>query len=284
MSTRRYGTGISGAVLGLACALLVAAPAAGQDAQPRVVGDNAASESDQELARQLQNPVGDLISLPLQNNTNFNYGPHKGTQNVLNMQPVVPFHVNEDWNVITRAILPIVWNPSLQPAQTVPMGTAPMSFTAFLAPSHDTNGWLWGAGPVVQVPTISSATLGSNVWGAGPSAVVVWSGGPWVAGALASNIWSMGGTRGGTNYNTFLANPFVSYNFDSGWYLSTAPNITANWQAPGTKWTLPLGGGAGKLVRIGNLPVDLSLAVYRNVVRPEIGPGWQLSAQVAFVF
>lgn len=186
---------------------------------PRVIiGDNAAAESDTDLAKQIQNPVGDLISFPLQDNVNFGYGPHRRAQNVVNLQPVIPFHLNDDWNLITRTILPVVSNPDAS------IGTAPTSFTAFLAPAHEVGGWLWGAGPVVQFPTISSATLGSSVWGAGPSAVIVYSGGPWVAGVLVNNIFSLGGTSGpaGNSYSSFLANPFVSFNFDDGWYVSTA--------------------------------------------------------------
>jgi hypothetical protein len=261
--------------------------AGAQTAQgPRVViGDNAAAESATDLAKQIQNPVGDLISLPLQYNVNFGHGPHQGTQQVLNLQPVIPFHVNDDWNLITRTILPVVWNPGSS-IPTVPVGTAPISFTAFLSPSHDVNGWLWGVGPVVQLPTISSATLGSSVWGAGPSAVIVYSGGPWVAGALLNNVWSLGGTPGpsGNSYSNFLANPFVAYNFDEGWYLSSAPNITANWQVNGTKWTVPIGGGGGRIFLIGALPVDLSVSAYYNAIRPTFGANWQLSTQLTFVF
>ena len=261
--------------------------AGAQTAQgPRVViGDNAAAESATDLAKQIQNPVGDLISLPLQYNVNFGYGPHQGSQHVLNLQPVIPFHVNDDWNLITRTILPVVWNPGSS-IPTVPVGTAPISFTAFLSPSHDVNGWLWGVGPVVQLPTISSATLGSSVWGAGPSAVIVYSGGPWVAGALLNNVWSLGGTPGpsGNSYSNFLANPFVAYNFDEGWYLSSAPNITANWQVSGTKWTVPIGGGGGRIFLIDALPVDLSVTAYYNAIRPTFGANWQLSTQLTFVF
>lgn len=250
-----------------------------------VIGDSAAAESATDLAKQIQNPVGDLISLPLQYNVNFGYGPHQGTQHVLNLQPVIPFHVNDDWNLITRTILPVVWNPGSS-IPTVPVGTAPISFTAFLSPSHDVNGWLWGVGPVVQLPTISSATLGSSVWGSGPSTVIVYSGGPWVAGALLNNVWSLGGTPGpsGNSYSNFLANPFVAYNFDEGWYLSSAPNITANWQVSGTKWTVPIGGGGGRIFLIGALPVDLSVSAYYNAIRPTSGANSQLSTQLTFVF
>ena len=195
------------------------------------------------LAEKLQNPVGDLISVPFQNNTNFNVGPRAGTQDILNIQPVIPIHLNEDWNLITRTILPLVWNPSLQPAQSVPFGLAPTAFSAFFSPRNPVNGWIWGAGPVVQLPTITSKTLGSNVWGAGPAFVVVRMDSPWVYGALVNNVFSFGGTSapGGTRYSVMTVNPFVNYNFGGGWFVGTVPIMTANWDARGTKWTIPIG-------------------------------------------
>jgi hypothetical protein len=277
----KRGQFTSGATAGL-LSLIVAGlstPSRAQSAAEPLIGDNAKSESSSDLARQIQNPVGDLISLPLQNNVNFGYGPRGGTQNVLQAQPVIPFHVSDDWNVITRTIVPVVWNPDASPIPTVPVGIAPTSFTAFLVPRHDINGWLWGAGPVVQFPTISSTTLGSSVWGGGPSAAIVCSTGPWVTGALFNNIWSLGGTCGpfGAGYSAFLFNPFAAYNLDNGWYLSSSPNVTANWQIEGTKWTVPIGGGAGRVFHMGDQPVDLSVGAYHNVVKPDVGSRWQLS-------
>ncbi|MBN9019160.1 MAG: transporter [Rhizobiales bacterium] len=273
-------------ILALVATSVLSVPAWAQSVREPIVGDDAAKESDTELAKKIQNPVGDLISLPFQYNANFGYGPNKGTQSVLNIQPVVPLHLNEDWNVITRTILPVVWNPDMAPQASATSGTAPTSFTAFLSPSRDTNGWLWGAGIVVQAPTVSNVALGSTVWGSGPSAVLVYSGGPWVAGALVNNIWSFGGTGGasGTSYSTFLANPFVSYNFDDGWYAFSSPNVTANWKLDGQKWTVPVGGGAGRVFHIGSQPVDISLSAYYNMVKPQDGADWQLSSQLTLAF
>jgi hypothetical protein len=255
------------------------------------VGDQASDASNEDataLAKKLQNPIGDLYSFPFQSNTNFNYGPHDGTQDILNIQPVIPIHVSADWNVITRTILPLIWQPSLQPAQTVPFGTGPTTFSAFLSPHSPTNGWLWGVGPVFQVPTISNKTLGSPVWGAGPTGVLVYMKGPWVAGVLANNVWSLGGTsgRGGTNYNMFLTQPFVNYNFGEGWYVGTSPIITANWLTTGDHaWTLPVGGNVGRVVKIGGkLPVNFSLGAYYNTLRPEYGSTWQLRTQITLIF
>jgi hypothetical protein len=249
---------------------------------PPVAADSASA-----LAEKLQNPIGNIISVPFQNNVNFNSGRNKGTQDILNIQPVVPLSIGENWNVITRTILPVVWNPTLQPAHSVPAGLAPTTFSAFLSPGKPVNGWVWGAGPIVQVPTITSKTLGSNVWGAGPSIVVVRTDTPWVYGVLANNVFSAGGTPGfrGTQYSKFTVNPFVNYNFAGGWFVGTVPIITANWYAGGTKWTLPVGAQAGRLIKIGGkLPVALLAGVYYNFVRPEYGSNWQLRMQIALAF
>lgn len=247
-----------------------------------------ATENTTVLAKKLQNPIGDLISVPFQSNTNFNYGPNKGTQVILNIQPVIPIHVNENWNIITRTILPLIWQPSLQPRDTVPFGTGPTTFSAFLSPAQPSNGWLWGVGPVIQLPTSSNATLGSNVWGGGLTAVAVYMSGPWVAGALANNVWSFGGTSGadGTSYNNFLLQPFVNYNFGRGWYVGTSPIISANWLVAGDNaWTLPIGGQVGRVIKIGGkLPVNLSLGAYYNALRPQFGSNWQLRAQATLIF
>jgi hypothetical protein len=264
------------------------AQAPASSASPDAGSENAAAESSTELAKKLQNPIGDLYSVPFQNNANFNYGPHQGTQDILNIQPVIPIHVTEDWNIITRTILPLIWQPSLQPAQTVPFGTGPTSFSAFLSPSKPVDGWLWGIGPIIQVPTASNSTLGSNVWGAGPTGLVVYMKGPWVAGVLVNNVWSFGGTSvpGGTKYNMFLTQPFVNYNFGGGWYVGTSPVITANWLTSGDKaWTLPVGGQVGRVIKIGGkLPVNLSLGAYYNALRPQFGSTWQLRTQITFIF
>jgi hypothetical protein len=239
------------------------------------------------LAKKLQNPIGELISVPFQNNIGFGYGPNRGTQENINFQPVVPLHVHPDWNVIIRTVVPIVWQPSLQPIHTVPFGIGPSSVSAFLSPSQPTNGWLWGVGPVVQVPTITDSTLGSSVWGAGPTAVLVYTGGPWVAGVLTNAIWSLGGNTegGGNGYNSLLLQPFVNYNFGGGWYVGSSPIVTASWPAPRNRaWTVPVGATAGRVVKIGTQPVNLSIGAYYNAIRPDFGPTWVLRTQVTFIF
>jgi hypothetical protein len=287
------------ALIGLAATPANAQQSPGTPAEPTVrlappsVGPteqetgSGATASATELAKKLQNPIGDIYSVPFQNNTNFNVGPHKGTQNILNIQPVVPIHLNENWNLITRTIVPLVWNPSNRPGQSVPFGVAPTSFSAFLSPKQADDGWVWGVGPIAQVPTITSKTLGSNVWGLGPAAVVVKLAGPIVTGALLNNVFSLGGTSGrnGTAYSLLTFNPFFTYNFGGGWFLGTSPIITANWQANGAKWTLPVGAQAGRLIKIGGkLPVNFLVGAYYNALHTQYGGTWQTRLQVAVIF
>jgi hypothetical protein len=255
--------------------------------------ESSADQGETEIAKKLQNPVADLISVPFQNNANFGFGPERGTLDVLNIQPVVPFHITDDWNLITRVILPLTWQPKLAPG-TVPdlgdpvFGLGNTLATFFLSPKQPTAGFIWGIGPAINLPTATDGRLGSNIWGAGPSAVVLRIDGPWVYGALVNNLWSFGGSSGpgGNKYNVFTMQPFANYNFGGGWYATTSPIVNANWLADdGQKWTVPLGGGFGKVVKLfGELPVNLQLSAYYNVVRPDhVGPIWQLRSQVTFV-
>ena len=199
----------------------------------------AAHDDTDELLKKTENPLADLYIIPFNNFSTFNYGPNgqsRGTQNVLEIQPVIPIHLTPDWNLITRTVIPVVWTPDLSPLPSVPVGIAPTETSAFLSPKNPTNGFLWGVGPIVQIPTISSADLGSSVWGGGPSVVVVWTGDKIVVGALANTIWSLGGTKGpgGNSYNTSFFEPIFNYNFGEGWFADVTPNISANWQAKGT--------------------------------------------------
>ena len=287
MSMLRLGRAVAIFVSLAAPAMAQQAPGTVRLAPPDAATEGDAAQSATELAKKLQNPVGDLISVPFQNNTNFNTGPHKGTQDILNIQPVVPFHINDDWNVITRTILPLVWSPSFEPGRSVPFGASPISFTAFLSPKNPVDGWVWGVGPVAQLPTASNKTLGSNIWGVGPAVVVVKLAGPVVAGALVNNVFALGGRTGpgGNSYSYFTFNPFFTYNLGAGWFVGTAPIVTASWQSPGAKWTLPVGMQGGRLIKLGGkLPVNLLAGVYYNALRPEFGGNWQLRTQVALIF
>ena len=242
-----------------------------------------------ELARAAQNPVANMISLPFQNNTTFEFGPQEKTQNVLNIQPVLPFQLGEDWNLITRTILPIVSQPGLFPGQDRETGLGDAVFTAFLSPAKP-DKWLfgkilWGAGPAVLLPTATDDRLGADKWGLGPSLVVLTMPGNWVIGTLVNNIWSVGGS-GDQDVNFFFSQTFANYNLPNGWYLISAPIITANWKADsGNVWTVPVGGGVGKIFRWGKLPpMNFNIQGYYNAIRPEPVGNWTLRVQLQLMF
>jgi len=249
------------------------------------VGPAQAAMSAEELAKLAQNPVGNLISVPFQNNTNFNVGPYSGTQNILNIQPVIPIEVSKDWNIITRTILPVISQPSMVPGDGRTNGIGDTAFTAFLSPAVP-KGLIWGVGPVLQLPTDSQG-LGNKNWGMGASFVVLRleRGNPWVYGVLVNNIWSLSSSERGGAYSNGLIQPFVNYNFADGLYLTSAPIATVNWKADGgQKWTVPLGGGVGKIFHFGRLPVNTQIGAYYNVAHPDNGANWQVRAQVQLLF
>ena len=241
--------------------------------------------SAEELAKLAQNPVGNLISLPFQYNANLNYGPDKATQSILNIQPVVPFSVDKDWNIITRTILPVIWQPSLGPGDSSVSGLGDLQFSAFLSPANP-GRWIWGVGAIAQAPTHSNSQLGNDRWGLGPTFVVLHleKGSPWVYGVLVNNVWSMGGGDD-PSYNNGLIQPFLNYNFEGGTYLTSSPVLTVNWKASGSQqWTVPLGGGIGHIFHVGKLPVNAQIGAYCNVARPDNTANWQIRAQVQLMF
>jgi hypothetical protein len=236
--------------------------------------------------------VADLISVPLQNNWNFGAGfDHDRTIYVLNVQPVIPINLSEEWNLITRIIMPIINQPNLSPSSgglvpsTTGTGFGDFNPTFFFSPAKP-GALIWGIGPTMTLPTATDRNLGAGKFSLGPAGVVLTMQGHWVFGALMNNQWSVAGW-GDKNVNAMLLQPFVNYNLPDGWYLTTAPIITADWKADkaGDVWTVPLGDGFGKLFRLGQifpmeghpiakLPINTQLAACGNVARPEFGPEW----------
>lgn len=243
-----------------------------------------AAESQEELAKASQNPVADLISIPVQSNFNFDYGQDRDkSQIVTNVQPVIPISLNKEWNLITRTIIPIIYTES--PAYQTGLGN--VQFTGFFSPAKPSK-FIWGFGPVFQFPTHTDTYLGSNKWSAGPSAVGLFldKDSPWVVGLLVQNIWSFAGPGGRENpdVNQFLAQPFINYNLPKAWYITFSPVITADWKAAGPdQWTVPLGLGIGKIFKIGKLPFNGQVAAFYNVARPETGPNWSVRAQIVLL-
>ena len=159
-----------------------------------------------------------------------------------------------------------------------------INFTAFFSPAKP-GKWIWGVGPVFLLPTATDDVLGTEKWGTGPSAVVLTVQGPWVYGALINQIWSFAGDDDRADVDQMLIQPFVNYNLPDGWYLSSGPMITANWEADSDNTlTIPLGGGGGKIFRIGKQPVNASVQAFYNVEKPDNGPDWTLRLQLQFLF
>ena len=222
---------------GLLALSVLSSGAAAQSATSAPPPDGSSGEDEPRWPRSCRTQSVISTAFPFQNNTNFNTGPNKGTQDILNVQPVIPIHINDDWNVITRTILPLVWNPSLQPAQSC--AVRPLRRPAFPHSSRRINpvdGWVWGVGPIVQ----SCRRSPTRRWApmCGVSVRRQWSSSSPVRSLPAR--WSttcshFGGTPapGGTRYSLFTLNPFFNYNFGEGWYVGSSSIITANWQTSG---------------------------------------------------
>ena len=250
---------------------------------PTRTGHSAEPSEDEDLAKKSQNPIADLVSVPFQSNTNFNAGPFNRTQEVLNIQPVVPLHINADWNLISRTIMPVISQPNpIFNSNTNGIGDITQEF--FFSPTHP-GALIWGVGPVFTIPSATDPILGQGKVLLGPTAVVLATPGHWVIGMLVNNQWSVGGNPLRQSVNEFLAQPFVNYNMAHGWYLTSSPLITANWlAAPGQQWTVPVGGGFGRIFKLGDQPVSAYIAAYYNVVRPTGAPNWQLRAELSLLF
>ncbi|MFT3762303.1 MAG: hypothetical protein QM761_06750 [Pseudoxanthomonas sp.] len=237
-----------------------------------------------ELAKQAQNPVAHMISVPFQNNFNFGVGPKDDLQYVLNIQPVVPFKVNENWNLVTRTIIPLVYQPELAPGIGETGGLGDIQASFFFSPAK-AKSVIWGAGPVVVVNSASQDILGTGKTSLGLSAVALTMKGHWVIGGLISNVVSVSGDDDRSDINQLTLQPFVNYNLPRGWYLVTSPLITANWKADsGQRWTIPVGGGIGRVIRAGHQALNLQLQAFDNVEHPDGAAEWSLRFQIQLLF
>ncbi|HEX3456727.1 MAG TPA: hypothetical protein VHR97_02125 [Candidatus Baltobacteraceae bacterium] len=227
-----------------------------------------------------QNPVGNITVLPFQNNFNYGYGPYTRLQYNLNVQPVVPIMLGKQMTLVARTIIPVLNQPSPQsPAVCASPGGCPSTFglsdvqeQLFFAPKTKPGQLIWAVGPILQFPTATPNTLGSGKWSVGPDAVALVMPGHWVLGTLVTQLWSVAGLSNRSNVNSLLVQPFVNYNLKDGWAVSSAPIMTSNASLPGTKWTVPLGGGVAKTFKDGDQLMQVTVLYYTNVVRPLAAP------------
>ncbi len=240
------------------------------------------------LAKQSQNPVASLISLPFELNYNGEFGPNNGNQAVLNVKPVIPVSIGENWNLINRAIIPVVSQPGIPGGPNRQNGLGDTVYQGFISPKK-TGEWIWGAGAQLNIPTHTDETLGNKHWAAGPSAVVLTMPGNWVYGAVASQAWDFadsGNDGSDEGISALTVQPFVNYNFGHGWYVVSAPVLTANWKAEKSsdEWTIPVGGGVGRVFAVGGQHINARMAYYYNVEKPEFGAQWDLQFSLFFLF
>jgi hypothetical protein len=275
-------------VLSPLATLLLASPLFAQNAAP--------ADSTESLAKATQNPVASLISVPFQNNTNFAIGQYDRTQNVLNVQPVIPTRLGPRTMLISRIIQPILWQPYSTQFTGGEFGFGDMSPTFFLSPAH-AGKLIWGVGPAWVFPTATNKLLGQGKVSVGPSVVALLQPGHWTLGALVNNVWSFAGSGGRPEVNQMTLQYFVTYNLKKGWNVSSSPILSANWnnQAPldaanggdttsGGRWTVPFGGGIGRITRLGPQPVNLALNFYGNAVHPSGASSWGMRIQIALLY
>jgi hypothetical protein len=269
--------------------LLLVTPLLAQDKPPDAADKPTdTTENADALRKAAQNPVASLISVPIQNNNNFNISPGDRTQDVLNIQPVIPVRLTDSWNLIARIITPIVYQP-LPPVDTQPTSQGAYGFgdlnpTFFFSPSKPSK-IIWGVGPAIVLPTATNKFLGQGKWSMGPGLVVLTQPGKWTLGILVNNVWSFAGQSGRKDVNQMLFQYFINYNLQKGWYITWQPTLTADWeQSNGGRWVVPVGGGIGRIMRLGFQPVNLTLQFYGNAVHPPGASPWGMRMQIAFSF
>lgn len=244
-------------------------------------GDHKPGASPQELADKLANPVASLISVPLQNNLNYGIGPHNGTKYTINIQPVIPFKLNENLNLITRYILPVVDQVNITGLNNHEFGLSDATVTAFFAPK--TKGIIYGVGPAFLVPTATDKLLGTEKFGIGPSVLVMHQGKGLSVGFLANQIWSVAGNTDRSDFNQFYTQIFLSHSYKSGANWGANIEITQNWEVNTT--LVSFNPSLGGITKFGSQIVQFSVQPLIPIAGPDASkPDWGLRAVVAFVF
>lgn len=242
------------------------------------------SGGDADLARQLTNPIASLISVPFQFNYDTGIGPADGDRAFVNVQPVIPFSLNEDWSMISRTILPIIWQSDIAGLSGEQFGLGDTVQSLFFSPNAPgPGGIIWGAGPVLLLPTGTDPLLSTGKWGAGPTGVVLKQSGGWTYGILGNHIWSFAGDESRADVNSTFVQPFLTYTTPDAWTFAVSSETTYNWTAD--TWSVPVNFLVSKLVTLGEQPVSIQAGIRYWAESPVAGPediGGRLS--VTFLF
>ena len=251
----------------------------GLGSAPREVRAQEAAASAADLAQQLSNPIADLVSVPFQFNWDQPVGIDDDSRYTLNIQPVIPLGLSEDWNLVVRWIMPYVSQPRLAEGLGPASGFSDIVASFFLSPTKS-SGLIWGVGPVFLLPTTSDPLLGTGKWGAGPTAVVLKQSGGLTFGMLANHIWSFAGDdfTGGaerSDLNQSFFQPFLSWTTPTAWTFAANLEAGANWEADDT-WSVPLHLTVSKLVKFGPFPMSIGGGPGLYLAGPDDGPDWRL--------
>lgn len=244
---------------------------------PQVTPPGTTSTEAQDLAKDVQNPVSDLIAIPFQNVFDFGIGPDNDYAYTLSIQPVIPVSLTDDWNIINRVLLPIIYRES---DDTGGLGDTVAQF--FFSPKEPWRGWIWGAGPLFLIPTATDSVLGTKKWGAGPVIVVLQQRGPWTAGTLLSQTWSFAGDRDRPDVNASFLQPFVAYTTQTATTAYIETETTYDWTAD--QWLVPIEPTIAQILPIGSQYIDVELGPTFYVVTPRGGPDWGLRVNFALLF
>src|SRR5579864_1807817 len=248
-------------------------------------GPQSASETgDGHLEKDVQNPVASLTLVPFQNSSNFDAGPFDRTQNLLQIQPVIPVNISSNWKVIARIVQPVTWQPYTNQNSGGEYGFGDMAPDFFFSPRHP-GKLMWGIGPAFAIPTATNNVLGQGKFSMGPSAVVLVQPGKWTIVNLVNNVWWVAGSVSRPPVNKMLDQYFIPSYLKKGWYVTSAPIITANWNASrGNVWTVPFGGGVGRVQKLGNQPVNWKVEFFGDAVHPQGGSSWSMRLTLALLY
>lgn len=226
------------------------------------------------LAKQLSNPVAALISVPLQLNHDTGYA-NDGEKWLLNVQPVIPISLNDEWNMISRTILPVVDQHDVANGGSQ-SGIGDITQSLFFSPKKPAaSGWIWGAGPAFLLPTASDDLLGAEKWGLGPTAVVLkQTETGWTYGALVNHLWSVAGDEDRADVNATFLQPFLSKSLGKG--RTATINLESSYDWEHEQWTVPVNFTYSKVMKFGNQLVSLAGGARYYVESPDGGPDWGL--------
>jgi len=253
--------------------ILLVAAAFAEEATPGLDSARIDTQLDAaKYAKELANPVAALISVPLQLNFDDNIGPlDKGSRVALNVQPVIPFSLNAEWNLISRTILPLVSQDDIFPGSGSQSGLGDTIQSLFFSPVDPTDsGWIWGAGPALLLPTASDELLGTEKWGAGPTAVALKQTGPWTYGFLVNHIWSFAGDSNRNDVNSTFLQPFAGYTTATGWSFDLQTETTRDWE--NHQWNVPLVFLVSKVTSVGSQLIQLQAGPRYYVESFDAGP------------